>query len=64
MMRAKVLGGIPVPFEAVANAINGDVHCIVRLAGAESRFILTAEDARAVADSLDAAARRAAHGRA
>jgi len=57
-MRAKICG-VPVAFEAIANAVNGEVYCTVRLAGQENRFVLAEADARAVAATLNIAAVKA-----
>lgn len=58
MHKAKVFG-LAMPFEVVANAINGDVACIVRLAGQEHRFTISPEVAGIVADELWAAMEKA-----
>ena len=62
-MIALLAGMVPASFEMLASPVGGRVFCIVRMAGQEHRFSLTPEDARAVADVLDNAARGAAHGK-
>ncbi|BAE51200.1 hypothetical protein [Paramagnetospirillum magneticum] len=58
MHTAKVFG-LEMPFAVIANPVNGEVSCIVRIAGQEHRFTLTPEVAGIVADELWAAMEKA-----
>ncbi|WP_156612717.1 hypothetical protein [Paramagnetospirillum marisnigri] len=47
MDTAKICG-IPMPFEVIANAVNGEVYMTVALAGQRHSFVLSAEVALSV----------------
>jgi hypothetical protein len=51
MHTAKVFG-MAMPFAVIASHVNGEVSCIVRIAGQEHRFTLSPKVAGIVADEL------------